>query len=88
MKAADTTINRVISELCYEIDDLKQQIQFWRERYEQEVQERNQETNQRIEQTNKDIGNLLCFALSVRDNENGDLVIPATERKQLAENYK
>lgn len=84
MKAIDITV----SNLCEEVDFLRAEVAYWKGMYEQEIRERNEETNQRLIEARKGVANALVFALSVRDDENGNLVIPAKERKQLAKYWK
>ena len=82
------TIERNVHQLCNQIDDLKDQVEYWKSKYEQEVKERNEEINQRLEETRKGVANALMFALSVKDDANGNLVISNEDRKELAANWK
>jgi hypothetical protein len=88
MKQKTNTFDRTVLSLCYEIDDLKDQVEYWKTKYEAEIQENIQRTNESIENSKKGIANALMFALSVRDDENGNLVIDREDRKTLAENWK
>ncbi len=80
--------DRLVSSLCDQIDDLEAEVEYWKSKYEEEVRESIQTSNERLEQARKGVANALMFALSVRDDENGNLVIPKEERKALAENWK
>jgi hypothetical protein len=79
--------DRTIQSLCHQIDDLEQEVLYWKERYETEVKERNEEWKQRNEETMKGVANALRFALAVSDDENGNLVISKENRKELAETW-
>lgn len=81
-------IDRTISSLCEEIDYLNDEVEYWKTKYEDEIKQQAIESKQRLEEANKGVANALMFALSVRDDENGNLVIPADERKELAANWK
>ena len=61
---------------------------YWKEMYETERDENNKQLNERLEQSKKGVANALMFALSVSDDENGNLVISKENRKSLAENLK
>lgn len=78
------TAERTYLQLCEEIDDLKEDLDYYKKKYEQEVKERYQESNERLQSAKKDVANALLFALSVSDNEKGDLVIKKSDRKILA----
>lgn len=82
------TFDRTVYSLCLEIDDLKEQVEFWKSKYETEIQERNIEWKERSEEAMRGVGNALLFALSVQDDENGNLVISKESRKELAQNWK
>jgi len=83
-----TTADRTFYSLCEEIDDLKDEVAYWKEKYETEVQERNTEWKERNENAMKGVANALRFALSVSDDENGNLVIDKESRKMLAETWE
>jgi len=82
-----TSFDRTVYSLCEEIDDLKEEVKYWKQRYENEVQERNAEWKERNEQAMQGVANALHFALSVKDDENGNLVISKENREHLAKNY-
>lgn len=82
-----TTVDRTFYSLCDEIDDLKEAVAYWKQRYENEVQERNTEWKERNEQAMQGVANALRFALAVSDDENGNLVISKENRKELAETW-
>lgn len=82
------TMDRTFYSLCEEIDDLKETVAYWKGMYETERDENNKQLNERLEQSKKGVANALMFALSVSDDENGNLVISKENRKSLAENLK
>lgn len=82
------TIERNIAGLCERIDDLEQEVEYWKSKYETEVKERNEDLNSRMDETRKGVANALMFALSVKDDENGNLIISNEDRKELAANWK
>lgn len=82
------TAEKTFLHLCEEVDAWKEEAAHWKAKYEQEVQERNEEWKQRSEETSKGIANALRFALSVKDDENGNLIVDKESRKYLAENWQ
>lgn len=71
-------------ELCDEIDYWKErtreaeaQAQYWQDEYSRHL-------NESLASAKEGVANALMFALSVRDDEKGNLVIPQKERKTLA----
>ena len=82
------TIDRTVLHLCEEIDAWKEEAKFWKDKYEQEIQERNQEWKERHEVTMKGIGNAFRFMLAVKDDENGNMIIDAESRKELGANWE
>ena len=83
-----TTAEITFIELCEEVDYWKSEAKKWKELYQNEVQERNKEWNERNEDAKKAVGNALMFALSVKDDANGNLIINKEDRKILSERYK
>lgn len=81
------TSDRTIHSLCEEIDSLKESVRYWKKMYEEERESNVKQLNERLEKSKKDIGNALMFALAVKDDENGNLVISKKDRNKLAKNY-
>lgn len=77
-----------IYQLCDEIDDLKEEVAYWKKAYENERDINIATTNERFEESKKGIANALKFMLAVKDDENGNLVINSADRKELATNWK
>jgi hypothetical protein len=75
--------------------DLCDEIDYWKERAMQAEkdaeywqQEYSKHLNESLVSAQKGVANALMFALSVRDDENGNLVIDKENREKLAKNYK
>ena len=81
------TFDRTIYSLCKEIDDLKEEVSFWRDLYEKENRENMEMINKNLEESKKGVVTALMFALSTRDDENGNLIIDKENRQQLAEHF-
>lgn len=84
-------INRVeenIFDLCEEIDDLREQVTRWKRMYEDERDANMKQANERFEEVKQGVGNALMFALSIKDDVNGSLIIGKEDREQLAKRFK
>mgnify|MGYP001156518548 CR=1 FL=1 len=81
------TIDILTSNLCEKIDQLKEDRDYWKQKFEEEQAKYSQFLNERISQSKRDLGNALMFALSTTDNEKGDLVITQEKRETLAKNW-
>jgi hypothetical protein len=88
MEKYNNAFDRTVFSLCCEIDALKEESRYWKDKYKQERSENNSLMNEQLATAQRGVANALMFALSVSDNENGDLVIKKEDRKVLAENYK
>ena len=75
-----------VSQLCEEIDILHDEVQYWKSMYEEEKQRWNELWQERDNEAKKGLKNALLFALSVREGENGSLVIDSESRKDLIDN--
>lgn len=82
------TANKLFLELCEEIDHYKSEAEYWEQKYRDLLSEYTEYTQNHFEQTQKDVGNALMFALSASEGPNGELLIDKEARKQLAENWK
>lgn len=78
----------LVTELCEEIDQLMQDRNYYKKLYEEEKKLRNEEFNRSFEDAKKGIANALQFALSIKDAEDGSLVISKEDRNELAQLYK
>ena len=79
------SIDLLVSDLCQQIDDIKEERDYWHNMFIEERGSKIRMENERFEQTKKDVGNALLFALSVKEGADGSLVIPKSERKALAD---
>lgn len=79
------TINVKFDELCIEIDYYKEEAKFWKSKYDELNKEYSLHINESLLSAQKGVANALRFVLSVTDDENGNLVIPAENRKTLLE---
>ena len=82
------TVDNKFHQLCEEIDYWKKQAEYYKEKYEAEIQRSVKETNRQLEESKRGVANTLMLALCVKDNEDGSLSISSEDRKQLAEYYK
>ena len=75
-------------QLCNEIDQWKEEANYWKEKYEELQKEYSEHINQNLVSAQKGVANALMFALSVKDDENGNLIIDKESRKELAETWR
>ncbi len=78
----------LVINLCDEIDQLREERDYWRDMYKEEQQRGIKELNERFEETKRGVGQALMFALTVQDNPDGSLSISKEDRLILAEQYK
>mgnify|MGYP006980560593 CR=1 FL=1 len=81
------TFDRTVYSLCLEIDELKEEVKYWREKYEEEKNANSIMLDEDLEQAKQGVANALRLALSVQDDENGNLVISKENRQSLAETW-
>jgi len=84
MKTADLKF----LDLCDEIDywrqrakTLESDVNYWKNEYQELL-------NGNLKSAQQGVANALLFCLSVKDGEDGSLVIDKKSREQLAERYK
>lgn len=82
------TFTATVRDLCEQVDAWKSQAAYWKEQFEQERKERTALLNENLESAKKGVGQALLFALSVREDGNGNLVIPKENRGTLANSHK
>jgi len=80
-------IEETFYSLCEEIDDLKEAVEYYKNLYANEKASNDKILNENLDSAKKGIANALRFALSIADDENGDLVISKEKRKDLSENW-
>ena len=81
------TIDTKFYLLCEEIDNLKEEVEYYKNLYETERADNFKMLNDNIDNAKQGVANALLFALSVTDDENGNLVISKENRKCLKENW-
>lgn len=81
------TIEKNLYRLCNTIDELEAEVEYWKSKYEEEVATNNSMLNDNLEYAKRGVANALMFALSVKDDENGNLVIDKESRKELAKSW-
>jgi FtsZ-binding cell division protein ZapB len=79
------TFDRTVYSLCLEIDELKEEVKYWREKYEEEKNANAKMLDENLKQAQQGVANALRFALSVRDDADGNLIIHKEDRKHLSE---
>lgn len=82
------TVDVKFLQLCNEIDQWKDEANYWKDKYEELNKEYSQHLNQSLASAQKGVANALMFALHVKDDENGNLVIDKKSRKDLAETWR
>ncbi len=82
-----TTFDKTVYSLCLEIDELKEEVRYWQEKYEEERNVNAKMLDENLLQAKQGVANALRFALSVQDDENGNLVISKENRQTLKETW-
>lgn len=81
-------IERNVHQLCQTIDRLEYEVEYWKTKYEEQKDSYNIIMNQSLDNAKKGVANALMFALSVKDDSEGNLVINKEDRKTLAKVYE
>ena len=81
------TFDRTVYFLCLEIDELKEEVKYWRAKYEEEKNANAKMLDDNLKQARQGVANALRFALSIQDDEDGNLVISKENRQSLAETW-
>ena len=84
----EKTIDYKFSELCDEVDKWKEEAEYWKSKYEEGLEKNIEQTNENLEMAQKGVANALSFALSCKNDENGNLVILSEDRKKLAKGFE
>lgn len=82
----ERTIDLLVSDLCRTIDDLKLEVEYWKEKYENERDDYNKHLNESFETSKKGIANALRFALCTTNDLDGNIKINSEDREYLKEN--
>lgn len=88
MDYKERTIDYQFGKLCDQVDQWKAEAEYWKAQYDEEIQRSIKESNESLIDAKKGVANALMFALSAKDDENGNLVIGKEDRNILAENLK
>lgn len=83
-----SSFNRTVQNLCNQIDHLEEEVSYWKNKYIQEKNDAIKFENETFEQAKLDLGRALTFALAVKDDSQGNLIISKENRTRLAEEYK
>ena len=79
------TFDRTVYSLCLEIDKLKEEVKYWREKYEEEKNANFKMIDDNMKHAQQGLAFALRLAMSVHDDENGNLVISKENRQSFAE---
>lgn len=82
------TFDRTVFSLCLEIDELKEEVAHWKSEYDKIRKEYAASMNAQLKSSQQAIGNALKFALAVKDDADGNLVITKDKRDELAKDFK
>ena len=82
------TIDLKISELCNEIDDWKQEAEYWKNKFKKLEKDYCKQSDEDLKSAQKGVANALMFALHVEDDADGNLKINKENRKIMAEPFK
>lgn len=83
MKTADIKFN----ELCDEIDYWKAKAEYYKQKYEEELESHSKFVNDQLEESKKGVANALMLALSIEDKPDGSISISKENREKLADGY-
>lgn len=78
----------LVSDLCYEIDELSREVDHWKKKYDELHEEYINHMNENIANSQKGIGQMLMLALSSKEDENGNLVIDREGRKAIVDSVR
>lgn len=77
-------IDILTADLCDEIDDLKEAVEYWKSKYERERAELDRMISERIIDSQNGVKTALALAFAFQDKEDGSLSIPKENREALA----
>ena len=84
----ESAFENTVVDLCDQIDYWKDKAMTYKKLYEDEIKERSLEANKRLQDAQEGVANALLFALSVKDDKDGNLIINKEDRKLLSKRYK
>ena len=82
------TIDKLVYSLCEEIDSLKEEVKYWKNKAEEERDNNTRMIKDNLKSAERDVANALLFTLSVNDDPNGNLVISKESRKMLSKTWQ
>lgn len=82
------TFDRTVHSLCCEIDELREEVSYWKNKYEEERRINQEVMTERLTEAKRDVANTLRLALSMRDDADGNLVIDRENRQSLAATWE
>jgi hypothetical protein len=80
--------NLLFQELCMEIDDLREAVAYWKEKYEKEATENNRRIDEQLKSSQVGVANMLALAFALQDNQDGSLSISKEKRLVLCDTIK
>ena len=81
------TFDGTVYSLCSEIDELKEEVKYWREKYEEEKNANIKMIDDNMKHAQQGLAFALRFAMYVKDDEDGNLVISKENRQLLTETW-
>lgn len=82
------TIDKTVSNLCSQIDELQEEVNYWQKKYEEEIKERQKEQEERFTQVKTDLANTVAFAMCMQEDKDGSLFISSEDRKDIINNWR
>lgn len=82
-----STFDKTVYSLCKEIDELKAEVDYWRQKYEEERAINVKMVDENLSNAKHGVANALRFAMSLQDDEHGNLIIDKENRQFLAESW-
>ncbi len=73
----------LVSQLCEEIDNLKEDVAYWKSQLEEERRLSKYEADARNKQIMKNVSSVLKLALVLEKDSEGNLVIPKKKRTEF-----
>lgn len=83
-----SSFDRTIKSLCNEIDDLKCEVEYWKNLYQEQLKENQQMFNEKSEEIHKNLSNTIQLAFKLKEDGDGNLYINKDDRKVIAEKLK
>lgn len=81
------TFDRTVYSLCSEIDELKEEVKYWREKYEEEKNANFKMIDDNMKHAQQGLAFATRLAMYAHDDEDGNLVISKENRLLLTETW-